>query len=206
MNKSARIFWGSLRLKNGYFASDYDDTTWLLYCILGTHNFQKSWSLKQTWVGWHKCLGTGIPHRRFLRIYSVCKSGLHISFPRATLDVNKSHSLTMQVYNLSCRQRYSVNSFLLFLGAGWDRVQMLLRLLFGLLYQLRTKDDECEAVVRISDGKLQYSKKTCPSAALPTTNPTWSDLGLNPGHPGGKSATNRLSYGTVPVQSPTLLS
>jgi hypothetical protein len=45
-------------------------------------------------------------------------------------------------------------------------------------------------------GKLQYSEKTCPSATLSTTNPTWSDLGSNPGRRGGKPATNCLSFGT----------
>jgi hypothetical protein len=37
--------------------------------------------------------------------------------------------------------------------------------------------------------------KTCPSAALSTTNPT-SYPEANPGSRGGKPATNRLSYGT----------
>jgi hypothetical protein len=36
--------------------------------------------------------------------------------------------------------------------------------------------------------------KTCPSAI---TNPTWTDLGLNPGLRGEKPATNRLSHGTA---------
>jgi hypothetical protein len=42
-------------------------------------------------------------------------------------------------------------------------------------------------------GKPKYSEKTCPSATLSTTNPTWPDLG----HCGGKPATNHLSYGTA---------
>jgi hypothetical protein len=45
--------------------------------------------------------------------------------------------------------------------------------------------------------KLKYSEKTCPSATLSTTNPTWPDLGSNPGCHGGKPATNHLSYGTA---------
>jgi hypothetical protein len=45
-------------------------------------------------------------------------------------------------------------------------------------------------------GKSKYSEKTWPSATLSTTNPTWPDLGSNPGSRGGKPATNRLSYGT----------
>jgi hypothetical protein len=46
-------------------------------------------------------------------------------------------------------------------------------------------------------GKPKYSEKTCLSATLSTTNPTWPDPGLNLGLRGGKPATNRLSYGTA---------
>jgi hypothetical protein len=45
-------------------------------------------------------------------------------------------------------------------------------------------------------GKLKYSEKTCPSAALSTRNPTCCP-DANPGRPGGKPASNRLSYGTA---------
>jgi hypothetical protein len=46
-------------------------------------------------------------------------------------------------------------------------------------------------------GKPKYSEKTCLSATFSTTNPTWPDLGSNPGRRGVKPATNRLSYGTA---------
>jgi hypothetical protein len=46
-------------------------------------------------------------------------------------------------------------------------------------------------------GKPKYSEKTCPSATLSTTHPTWPDPGSNPGRRGGKPATNLLSYGTA---------
>jgi hypothetical protein len=39
--------------------------------------------------------------------------------------------------------------------------------------------------------------KTCPSATLSTTNPTWTDPGSNPGLRGERPATNRLSHGTA---------
>jgi hypothetical protein len=42
----------------------------------------------------------------------------------------------------------------------------------------------------------KYSEKTCPSAALSTTNPTCCP-DTNPGRRGGEPATNRLSYGTA---------
>jgi hypothetical protein len=48
-------------------------------------------------------------------------------------------------------------------------------------------------------GGMKYSEKTCPNATLSTTNPTWPDPGLNPGHHGGKPATNRFSYGAAPL-------
>jgi hypothetical protein len=46
-------------------------------------------------------------------------------------------------------------------------------------------------------GKPKYSEKTCPSAALSTTNPTWPDPGSNPGRRDGKPATKRLSCGAA---------
>jgi hypothetical protein len=39
--------------------------------------------------------------------------------------------------------------------------------------------------------------KTCPSATLSITNPTWTDPGSKPGLRGGKTAANRLSHGTA---------
>jgi hypothetical protein len=46
--------------------------------------------------------------------------------------------------------------------------------------------------------------KTCPSATLSTTNPTWTDPGSNPGLRGGRPAANRLSHGTA-ITLPLLL-
>jgi hypothetical protein len=46
-------------------------------------------------------------------------------------------------------------------------------------------------------GKPKYSEKTFPSVTLSTTNPTWPVVGSNLGRRCGKSATNRLSYGTT---------
>jgi hypothetical protein len=45
-------------------------------------------------------------------------------------------------------------------------------------------------------GKPKYSENPAPRVTLFTTNPTWPDLGSDPGHRCGNSATNRLSYGT----------
>jgi hypothetical protein len=46
-------------------------------------------------------------------------------------------------------------------------------------------------------GKRIYWDKTCASATLSTTNPTWRDSGSNPGRRGGKPAINCLSSGTA---------
>jgi hypothetical protein len=40
-------------------------------------------------------------------------------------------------------------------------------------------------------------RKTCPSATLSTTNPTWIDPGVNPGLRGERPAANDLSHGTT---------
>jgi hypothetical protein len=41
--------------------------------------------------------------------------------------------------------------------------------------------------------------KTCPSATLSTTNPTWTDPGSNTGLRGERPETNILSHGTAPL-------
>jgi hypothetical protein len=45
--------------------------------------------------------------------------------------------------------------------------------------------------------KPKNSEKTCPSATLSTTNPTWTDQGANPGLRSEGQTTNRLSHGTA---------
>jgi hypothetical protein len=92
-------------------------------------------------------------------------------------------------------QRLFNTLFFLFV-VGWDRVHFVLRPL--LVYCTSPKwwrwmwsnwwiEDWQE--------KPKYCDKTCPSATLSITNPTWYDPGSNPGLRGGKPATNRLSYG-----------
>jgi hypothetical protein len=81
---------------------------------------------------------------------------------------------------------------------GWGWVYLIRRPLSGLLYQPRMIDDECGNRSNENwQGKPKYSEKTCPSATLSTTNPTWLDLGSNPGRRSDKPATNRLRYGTA---------
>jgi hypothetical protein len=51
--------------------------------------------------------------------------------------------------------------------------------------------------MKLTEGNRSTRVKTCPSATLSTTNPTWTDPGSNPGLRGESSATNRLSHGTA---------
>jgi hypothetical protein len=51
--------------------------------------------------------------------------------------------------------------------------------------------------MKLTEENRSAKGKTCPSATLPTTNPTWSDPGLNQILRGERSATNRLSHGTA---------
>jgi hypothetical protein len=144
-------------------------------CYTGaTYNSQKSWSLKQTWVGWHRCLGTGLPHRRFLRIYSVCKKRITYFFTRATLIVNKSHSLTVPVYNLSYRQRYSVNS---------DRVQILLCHCLAYYTSPGRKTMSVEQSVELVTGETEGLEENLPKCrfAHHKSHMTWPRL--EPGPP-----------------------
>jgi hypothetical protein len=45
-------------------------------------------------------------------------------------------------------------------------------------------------------GKLKYSVKKLSQCTLPTTNPTWTGLGLNPGLRGDRLAANCLGHDT----------
>jgi hypothetical protein len=48
-------------------------------------------------------------------------------------------------------------------------------------------------------GETEVLGENLPQRHLSTTNPTWPDLGANPGRRGGKPATNRLSYGAASI-------
>jgi hypothetical protein len=50
-------------------------------------------------------------------------------------------------------------------------------------------------------GETEVLGENLPQRPLSTTNPTWADPGSNPGRRGGKSATNRLSYGAALVST-----
>jgi hypothetical protein len=80
--------------------------------------------------------------------------------------------------------------------AGVEPGPLLLWPFIGLLLQSWMIDHECGAISGTSDwqGKPTYSAKNGPTATLSATDPTWLNLGSNPGHCGGKLAINQLSY------------
>jgi hypothetical protein len=90
---------------------------------------------------------------------------------------------------------YNVWLFFKFL-VGWDWVHLARRPLFGLLYQPRMLDGECEAVGGMKIGMGIRLGETLPKFPFSTTNSTWPDLTSNAGRRGGKPAANRLSHGT----------
>jgi hypothetical protein len=47
----------------------------------------------------------------------------------------------------------------------------------------------------ILTGEIEELRETCPIATSSTTNPTWTDLGVNPGLHSYRPATNHLSHG-----------
>jgi hypothetical protein len=81
-------------------------------------------------------------------------------------------------------QIHTVRVFFFFLGVKWNRLHYY----WGHCRPTvpAPDDDECGAVGgMIGKGKSKYSEETCSSAALSTTNPTWSDPGSNSDHRGG---------------------
>jgi hypothetical protein len=87
--------------------------------------------------------------------------------------------------------------FFLFLGVEWDWVHLVRRPLTALLYQPRMIDDECGADggMRIGRGNQSSRRKSVPVPLCPPQIP--HDLSSNPGRRGGKTASNRLSYGAA---------
>ena len=51
--------------------------------------------------------------------------------------------------------------------------------------------------MKLTGENRSTQEKTCPSATLSTTNPTWTAPGSNPSLAGERPATNRLSHGTA---------
>jgi hypothetical protein len=53
--------------------------------------------------------------------------------------------------------------------------------------------------MKLTGENRSAQRKTCSSATLSTTNPTWTDTGWNPGLRGERPATDRLSHGNGPI-------
>jgi hypothetical protein len=90
---------------------------------------------------------------------------------------------------------------------GWDSVHLVLRPLFGLLYQPQMIDYECVAIggKRI-EGEIEVLGENRLSANLSTTNPTWPDPELELGSPRWEAGAYRLSYSMTFVVYFSLLS
>jgi hypothetical protein len=77
----------------------------------------------------------------------------------------------------------------------WDWVHLVLRSLFGLLYQpqMTDDDDDCGAIggMRIGKGNPSTRRNPVPVTLCPTKNPTRPNRDSNPGRRGRKPATNR---------------
>jgi hypothetical protein len=56
---------------------------------------------------------------------------------------------------------------------------------------------ESDGGIILTGENRRTRRKTCPSATLSTTNPTWIYPGANPGLSGERPATNDLSLGTA---------
>jgi hypothetical protein len=83
----------------------------------------------------------------------------------------------------------------MFLLIGWDYVSEL-QPPVGLLFLLRWYSEYGQPQwndIDRENGRTQ--EKTCPSATLFTTNPTWADPGTNPGLHSERPRTNCLSHG-----------
>jgi hypothetical protein len=94
-------------------------------------------------------------------------------------------------------QCHSAVAFHWLISVGWDYVSELLPLadilfILQMIYEYgerRWNDTDRE--------KRRTLRKTCPSATLSTTNPTFIEQGANSGLRGERPATNRLSHGTA---------
>jgi hypothetical protein len=53
--------------------------------------------------------------------------------------------------------------------------------------------------MKLTEENPSTRRKPCPSATLPTKNPTWTDPGSNPDLRIKRPATNRLSHGLMMV-------
>jgi hypothetical protein len=92
--------------------------------------------------------------------------------------------------------RFLWSSVWLISSVGWGEAEFS-RYIDHYLPTVPAKDDGwwvCSSRWNDWQGKLKYSEKTCPSAALSTINPTWPNLGSNLCLRSGKQATNHLSW------------
>ena len=114
---------------------------------------------------------------------------------------------------MSRRNALLLQKVLLFLLSGQDGSShclvklVLLNMLFSdnvscQYYVVSVTDEwmnEYEALVNDGERKIVLRQNTCPKATLPTTNPTFSGLGLNMGNCSERPVTNCQSHGSATV-------
>jgi hypothetical protein len=114
----------------------------------------------------------------------------------------RHNQMVGQEWHPSNRSQPETDLVLDFVGLRWGWANSVRRPLSGLLYLPR--DDRWVWSIWWKEnwqGKPKYSEETCPNATLSIKNPTWLDLGSNPGSRDGKPATNSLSYGTASTRN-----
>jgi hypothetical protein len=89
---------------------------------------------------------------------------------------------------------WDISPTLLFIWMGWDCVWTAAT--NGLLFIPEWWVWSHSGIILTGESR-RTRRKPFPSASLPTTNPTWTDLGANPGFRGERPATNHPSHGTA---------
>jgi hypothetical protein len=125
--------------------------------------------------------------RQNLENYRTCWPLNHIL--RATLI--RTVTASAHWYSRSLFLQYGT----LFMSTGWDYISEL-RPITGLLLFIPQSTESHSGMILTGETR-RTRRKTCPSAALSTTNPSWIDPGPNPGFSCECPATNDLSYGTA---------
>lgn len=97
---------------------------------------------------------------------------------------------------ISCVCVYCFRVSAFFITMGLDHVSVQLWPLIGPLSVPQMIHERIwSSDGMILTGKTKGQRKTCPSATLSTTKPTWTSLGANPGLLGEKPVSNCLCYG-----------
>jgi hypothetical protein len=109
-----------------------------------------------------------------LSLNAIVNSNIHFFWRRAPQQKLRTHRSLKACATLVMKMKRKIISFFFHFYKQWSTGGMTL-----------------------TGETLSTRGKTCPSTTLSTTNPTWSDPGMNPGLRGGRPATNCLSHDTA---------